>query len=104
VDRMIETFVARPLLILRLLVRELLPCPASPLAFIAKSIHCQLGDLRGKFSQLVSYHVLGDADIGVVLAIVNLKDQAHEIGQNGCTSGLRLDRKRSLARLGANDG
>ena len=35
-DRMIETFVARPLLILRLLVRELLPCPASPLAFIAK--------------------------------------------------------------------
>ena len=75
-----------------------------PVSLHRESIHCQLGDLRGKFSQLVSYHVLGDADIGVVLAIVNLKDQAHEIGQNGCTSGLRLDWKRSLTRLGANDG
>lgn len=48
-------------------------------------------------------HVLGYADIVVDLAIVHLEDETDKVGQDGRTSGLRLDRRRALAWLRSND-
>lgn len=49
-------------------------------------------------------HILGDSDIVVDLAVVNLENQADKVGQDGGTACLRLDRRGTLAGLWADDG
>lgn len=49
-------------------------------------------------------HILGDSDIVVDFAVVDLEDQADKVGQDGGTTGLCLDRRGTLAGLGSDDG
>lgn len=48
-------------------------------------------------------HVLGDSDVVIDFAVVDLEDEADEVGQDGGTAGLCLDRGSALAGLGAHD-
>lgn len=86
-----------PLLVLRLLVHESFPGPAQS----ASSFNHSVGRtcLRRELSQLVTDHVFGYPHIMVYLAIVHLKNEADEVGQDGSTAGLGLDRRDSFARL-----
>lgn len=59
---------------------------------------------RREFPQLVSDHILCYAHIVVDLAIMNLEDEADKVGKNGCASGLRLDRRDTLAGLWSYNG
>lgn len=68
---------------------------------IVRSAHCHL---RRELPQLVSDHVLRYSHIVVDLAVVNLKDEAHEVRKDGRASGLCFDRRRSFAGLGSHDG
>lgn len=49
-------------------------------------------------------HILGDSDIVVDFAVVDLENQADKVGQDGGTASLCLDRRGTLAGLGTNDG
>ena len=49
--------------------------------------------LRRKLSKLMADHVLRYPNIIVALAIVNLENEAHEVRQDRCSAGLRLDRR-----------
>ena len=49
-------------------------------------------------------HILGDSDIVVDLAVVDLEDQTDKVGQDGGTACLCLDRRGTLAGLGSNNG
>lgn len=49
-------------------------------------------------------HILGDSDIVVDLAVVDLENQADKVGQDGGTACLGLDRGGTLAGLWADDG
>ena len=48
-------------------------------------------------------HLLGDDEIVVDLAVVDLELEADKVGQDGGGPGLRADRGNLLARLGALD-
>ncbi len=61
-------------------------------------------DLRRELSQLVADHLLGDSHVVVHLAIVHLKLQADEVGQNGRRARLCPDRWDLLPRYGTCDG
>jgi hypothetical protein len=52
----------------------------------------------------VADHILGDSDIVVDFAVVDLENQADKVGQDGGTACLCLDRRSTLAGLGSNDG
>ena len=52
----------------------------------------------------MSHHVFCYPHIVVDLAIVHLKDEADKVGQDGGATGLRLDRRRTFARLCSDDG
>jgi len=60
---------------------------------------CEVLPRRRKLSQLVSHHLLGDQDLQVVLAIVDLELQADEVGKDRGGARLRLDRGNPLAGL-----
>ena len=86
-----------------LLVLGLLVCEA-----LASSAHCNQHlqpnmdahqYLRREFSQLVSDHVLCYSHVMVDFAIVHLKDQTHEVRQDGRAACLSLDRRCSFSRL-----
>lgn len=47
---------------------------------------------HGKLAQFVSHHLFSDGHWDVVLAVVDLERDAHELGQDGGSTGLRLDR------------
>ena len=49
-------------------------------------------------------HILGDSDIVVDFAVVDLEDQADKVGQDGGTACLCLDRRGTLAGFGSDDG
>lgn len=49
-------------------------------------------------------HVLGDVDVDVGLAVVDLEAQADEAGEHGGGAGLCADRLDGLAGGGADDG
>lgn len=80
-------------------------CCSTLLATFSKSarrgVHV---DVRRKFSQLVSDHVLGYCDIIVLLAVVHLELQANKVRQDGRRARLRLDWGLSLASLCARNG
>lgn len=61
-------------------------------------------NLRRELPQLVSDHILRYPHIVIYLAIVDLEDEAHEGGENGCASGLRLDGRDALASLRYHNG
>ena len=71
-------------LVLRLLIRERLPC-------------------RRKLAELVSHHILRYPDAVVDLAIVHLECESNEVWENGGTSGLGFDGRSLLAGLRADD-
>jgi hypothetical protein len=52
----------------------------------------------------VTDHILGDSDIVVDFAVVDLEDQANKVGQDGGTACLCLDRRGTLASLGSDNG
>ena len=60
-------------------------------------------DLRRKFTQLVPYHILGDSDIVVDLAVVDLENEADKVRQNCCAACLGLDWRCSLAWFWSHD-
>lgn len=60
--------------------------------------------LRRELSQLVSNHILRYPHINVLLSIVHLKDQAHEVGQDCCAPGLCLDGRCSFTGFCSYDG
>lgn len=91
------------LLVLGLLVGEALSRPAAR-QHILVHISCFHNYSRRELSKLVADHVLSDPDIVVNLAVVDLEDQADEVGQDGGTTGLCLDRRGALAVLGAHNG
>ena len=61
-------------------------------------------DLRRELSQLVADHLLGDGHVVVHLAIVHLKFQPDEVGQNGRRACLCPDRWGFLPCYGTCDG
>ena len=52
----------------------------------------------------MSDHVLRNPHVVVDLAVVDLKDEAHEVGKDRRTACLRLDRQDSLSSSWSNDG
>jgi hypothetical protein len=102
-----------PLLVLRLLICEILPCPAMPSQHIydPRNCHWQLcstvvarSDVRRKFSQLVSDHVFGYGNVHVAFAVVNLELQPDKVRQYRRRARLCLYRCDLLAVCRADDG
>ena len=61
-------------------------------------------DIRRKFSQLVSNHVLRYCDIVVLLSVVDLELEAYKIRQDGRRARLRPDRGLFFAGLRSRNG
>lgn len=52
----------------------------------------------------MSHHFLRNRNLEIILPVMDLELQAHEIGQDGRGAGLRLDRGDPLAGFGAYNG
>jgi hypothetical protein len=63
-----------------------------------------IGYVRRKFSQLVTDHILRYGDIIVLLAIVDLELQTHEVREDSRRARLRLDGGLSFASLRSRNG
>jgi len=94
--------------VLRLLIREVLPCSTWRLLANRGRMHVQtqfwpwghwVRNVRRELSELVSDHVFRYGDVLVVLPIVDLELQTHEVGQYGCRPCLGLDWGQPLAGL-----
>jgi hypothetical protein len=90
------------LLVLGVLVSEALSRPAARQHEV--QLFLRRNYARRELSKLVTDHIFGDSDIVVDFAVVDLEDQADKVGQDGGTACLCLDRRRTLAGLGSNDG
>ena len=68
----------------------------------AHCVRCE--DIRRKFSQLVSDHVLRYCDIVVLLSVVDLEFEANKVRQDGCRARLCPDRSLLFADLRSRNG
>lgn len=87
-----------------MLVGEVLPRPGHTVSAQVSILSMCRCDIRRELAQLVAHHLLGDQDLQVVLAIVDLELQSNEVGEDGGGAGLRLDRGDPLAGLGPYNG
>lgn len=86
--------------VLGLLVCEAFPRPAWS---VSHAPSLDLVDLHGELSELMTDHVLGDADIVIYLAIVDLEYEPNKVWKNRGASRLSLDGRHSLTRLRTHD-
>lgn len=81
---------------------ERLPCPA--VRQCLPEVSAVRGCVRRELPELVSDHLLGDGEVVVDLAVVDLEPQADKVGKDGGGAGLSLDRRRLLARGRSDNG